>query len=213
MTMSEFGRTPFSNDSAGTDHGTANVQFVIGPNVRGGHYGQPSSFATINDQWDRFDMTTDFRNVLGTVHRRMDGRRGVDDPQRRVREPRVLPDRPWRSAAERRRSADDQSAVEPDGVRLDESRSGCSTLATAPAADSAPLGAGGIVAVRRFAVSTACPPRPSPLPSTSPRSMRPPPPTSRRGPVGRRARSTSNLNPVPGMAVPNLAIVRLGTAR
>jgi uncharacterized protein (DUF1501 family) len=67
MTMSEFGRTPYSNDSVGTDHGTANVQFVMGPNVRGGHYGQPSSFATINDQWDRFDMTTDFRHVLGTV--------------------------------------------------------------------------------------------------------------------------------------------------
>ena len=65
--MSEFGRTPYSNDSAGSDHGTANVQFVLGPNVKGGHYGQPSSFATINNQWDRFDMTTDFRNVLGTV--------------------------------------------------------------------------------------------------------------------------------------------------
>ena len=46
--MSEFGRTPFSNDSAGSDHGTANVQFVMGPNVKGGHYGQPSSFATIS---------------------------------------------------------------------------------------------------------------------------------------------------------------------
>src|SRR3954469_8198417 len=67
MTMSEFGRTPYSNDSSGTDHGTANVQFVMGANVRGGHYGQPASFATINDQWDRFDMTTDFRHVLGTV--------------------------------------------------------------------------------------------------------------------------------------------------
>ncbi len=67
MTMSEFGRTPYSNDSAGTDHGTANVLFVMGPNVKGGHYGQPASFGSITDQWDRFEMTTDFRHVLGTV--------------------------------------------------------------------------------------------------------------------------------------------------
>ena len=68
MTMSEFGRTPYSNDSAGTDHGTANVQFVIGPNVKGGHYGaaavvrqhRPTSGTDST-------MTTDFRHVLGTV--------------------------------------------------------------------------------------------------------------------------------------------------
>lgn len=35
MTFSEFGRTPWGNDGAGTDHGTAAPMFVIGRNVRG----------------------------------------------------------------------------------------------------------------------------------------------------------------------------------
>ena len=36
VTMSEFGRTPFSNDSAGTDHGTATTAFLLGGAVKGG---------------------------------------------------------------------------------------------------------------------------------------------------------------------------------
>ena len=71
----------------------------MGPNVKGGHYGQPSSFAAINHQWDRFDMTTDFRNVLGTV---IDGWMGGGAStilNGLVPEPRVLPDRSGRSSA------------------------------------------------------------------------------------------------------------------
>ncbi len=120
VTMSEFGRTPFSNDSSGTDHGTANVQFVMGPNVKGGHYGQPSSFATIVDQWDRFDMTTDFRHVLGTV---IDGWMGggastiLNGPYQNLGFFRTGPGVP---AAERWHPAADHTTVEPDRVRLDE---------------------------------------------------------------------------------------------
>ena len=66
MTMSEFGRTVYSNESNGTDHGTANVQFVIGRNVRGGHYGSAPSLA-LPDRWDRLPHTVDFRSVLGSV--------------------------------------------------------------------------------------------------------------------------------------------------
>ncbi len=66
MTWSEFGRTVYSNDSAGTDHGTANVQFVIGSNVRGGHFGSAPSLA-IQDRWDRLVHTVDFRSVFGSV--------------------------------------------------------------------------------------------------------------------------------------------------
>ncbi|MGE0877849.1 MAG: DUF1501 domain-containing protein [Acidimicrobiia bacterium] len=40
MTVSEFGRRVAENASGGTDHGAANVQFVIGPKVKGGVYGQ-----------------------------------------------------------------------------------------------------------------------------------------------------------------------------
>lgn len=66
LTLSEFGRTPFANGSNGTDHGTANVQFVIGSKVNGGHHGQHPSLA-LTSQWDRLQSTVDFRQVLGTV--------------------------------------------------------------------------------------------------------------------------------------------------
>src|SRR5262249_8276588 len=47
MTWSEFGRRPAANGS-GTDHGTASVQLVIGPAVRGGHYGEPPSLTNLD---------------------------------------------------------------------------------------------------------------------------------------------------------------------
>jgi len=41
VTMSEFGRTARENGNRGTDHGHANVMFVLGGPVRGGQiYGQ-----------------------------------------------------------------------------------------------------------------------------------------------------------------------------
>lgn len=66
QTMSEFGRTVYGNESQGTDHGTANVQFVIGQMVKGGHYGSAPSLVLPN-QWDRLAHTVDFRNVFGSV--------------------------------------------------------------------------------------------------------------------------------------------------
>jgi uncharacterized protein (DUF1501 family) len=38
MTISDFGRRPYSNSSAGTDHGTATVHMLIGDSVAGGTY-------------------------------------------------------------------------------------------------------------------------------------------------------------------------------
>lgn len=74
MTFSEFGRTPWSNGSLGTDHGTTNSHFVIGGNVRGGLYGQQPSLqkvvggvATDLDQWDRLDFSVDFRSLYATM--------------------------------------------------------------------------------------------------------------------------------------------------
>ena len=66
MTFSEFGRTPWSNDSGGTDHGTANNHFVIGPSVRGGLYGQQPSLASLG-RWDRLDFSVDFRSLYTSV--------------------------------------------------------------------------------------------------------------------------------------------------
>ena len=66
VTLSEFGRTPKSNDSGGTDHGTANTLFVIGANVRGGLYGQMPSLTTL-DRNGRMLASVDFRSVYGSV--------------------------------------------------------------------------------------------------------------------------------------------------
>ncbi|HYY69448.1 MAG TPA: DUF1501 domain-containing protein, partial [Terriglobales bacterium] len=67
VTMSEFGRTVRENGNRGTDHGHANVMFVLGGPVRGGRvYGQwpgldPSQLYEGRD----LALTTDFRRVLG----------------------------------------------------------------------------------------------------------------------------------------------------
>ncbi|MCU1390907.1 MAG: hypothetical protein JWL72_4245, partial [Ilumatobacteraceae bacterium] len=66
MTVSEFGRTQASNASGGTDHGTANTSFIVGPNVRGGLYGQTPSLSTV-DRNGRMIASVDFRSMYGSV--------------------------------------------------------------------------------------------------------------------------------------------------
>jgi uncharacterized protein (DUF1501 family) len=67
VTMSEFGRTARENGNRGTDHGHANVMFVLGGPVRGGKvYGRWPGL----DQSQLYEgrdlaVTTDFRQVLG----------------------------------------------------------------------------------------------------------------------------------------------------
>jgi uncharacterized protein (DUF1501 family) len=67
VTMSEFGRTARENGNRGTDHGHANVMFVLGGPVRGGR---------VHGRWPGLDqsqlyegrdlaLTTDFRQVIG----------------------------------------------------------------------------------------------------------------------------------------------------
>ena len=67
VTMSEFGRTARENGNRGTDHGHANVMFVLGGPVKGGKvYGRWPGL----DQSQLFEardlaLTTDFRQVIG----------------------------------------------------------------------------------------------------------------------------------------------------
>jgi uncharacterized protein (DUF1501 family) len=69
VTMSEFGRTARENGNRGTDHGHANVMFVLGGPVKGGKvYGRWPGL----DQSQLYEgrdlaVTTDFRMVLGEV--------------------------------------------------------------------------------------------------------------------------------------------------
>lgn len=66
MAFSEFGRRVPENVSLGTDHGSANLMFVIGNQVKGGHYGQPPSLTKL-DEGDNLIHTTDFRRVYATM--------------------------------------------------------------------------------------------------------------------------------------------------
>jgi len=67
VTMSEFGRTAHENGNRGTDHGHANVMFVLGGPVRGGRvYGQwPGLNQSQLYEGRDLALTTDFRRVLG----------------------------------------------------------------------------------------------------------------------------------------------------
>jgi uncharacterized protein (DUF1501 family) len=69
VTMSEFGRTVKENGDRGTDHGHANVMFVLGGAVRGGKvYGEWPGLEP-EQLYERRDLnvTTDFRTVLSEL--------------------------------------------------------------------------------------------------------------------------------------------------
>jgi uncharacterized protein (DUF1501 family) len=79
VTMSEFGRTARENGNRGTDHGHANVMFVLGGPVRGGRvYGKWPGLEEhqLNEGRD-LALTTDFRTVMGEAVGRQMGVRDV----------------------------------------------------------------------------------------------------------------------------------------
>ncbi len=80
VSMSEFGRTARENGNRGTDHGHANVMFVLGGPVKGGRlYGhwpglQPEQLYEGRD----LAVTTDFRQVLSEAVYRHLGSKDLD---------------------------------------------------------------------------------------------------------------------------------------
>ena len=66
MIFSEFGRRVPENVSLGTDHGAANAMFVVGNQVKGGHYGKLPSLTELADG-DNLAYTTDFRKVYQSI--------------------------------------------------------------------------------------------------------------------------------------------------
>ncbi len=69
MTISEFGRRPYENNSRGTDHGAASVQFVFGTNVRGGVYGNNPDLEHLNENGDlvyQYDYRRVYAEILQT---------------------------------------------------------------------------------------------------------------------------------------------------
>jgi len=69
VTLSEFGRTARENGNRGTDHGHANVMFVIGGKIKGGKiYGRwPGLQPELLYEGRDLALTTDFRAVCGEV--------------------------------------------------------------------------------------------------------------------------------------------------
>ena len=79
ITMSEFGRTARENGNRGTDHGHANVMFILGGPVKGGRvYGRWPGL----DQSQLYEgrdlaLTTDFRQVIGEAVARHMGNKNL----------------------------------------------------------------------------------------------------------------------------------------
>ena len=81
VTMSEFGRTARENGNRGTDHGHANVMFVIGGSVRGGKvYGSwPGLAPEVLHEGRDLALTTDYRAVCGELLGRHLGQRNLSN--------------------------------------------------------------------------------------------------------------------------------------
>lgn len=68
MTFSEFGRRAAENRQLGTDHGTANVMFMLGGKIKPGLHGAPPDFQKLDAEGDPV-FKTDFRAVYAGVLR------------------------------------------------------------------------------------------------------------------------------------------------
>ena len=66
LVFSEFGRRVGENANGGTDHGSANLMFVAGEPVAGGHHGELPDLLALNAE-DNLNHTTDFRRVYASV--------------------------------------------------------------------------------------------------------------------------------------------------
>ncbi|HEX7878748.1 MAG TPA: DUF1501 domain-containing protein [Candidatus Eisenbacteria bacterium] len=66
LTVSEFGRRPAENGSAGTDHGTSAPWFLIGQGINGGLSGGSPNLAGL-DASGNLPVQADYRSVYGTI--------------------------------------------------------------------------------------------------------------------------------------------------
>ncbi len=68
ITVSEFGRRPYENGSMGTDHGTANVMFAFGDEVKGEIFGGNIAFLPFRDHENLY-YRYDYRSVYWEILR------------------------------------------------------------------------------------------------------------------------------------------------
>lgn len=72
MTFSEFGRRVFENQSRGTDHGAASVQFMFGESINGGVYGTEPDISG-----DNIPVQFDFRRVYADAVNWLGGNQNI----------------------------------------------------------------------------------------------------------------------------------------
>jgi uncharacterized protein (DUF1501 family) len=66
MTYSDFGRRVQANSTAGTDHGTSSVAFILGDPIKPGVYGQYSNLTQLDVDGNPY-IQVDFRNQLSDI--------------------------------------------------------------------------------------------------------------------------------------------------
>lgn len=66
LTYSDFGRRANANDSLGTDHGSTQINFVVGDPIRGGVYGGYPDLKAL-DSTGNLQVQLDYRNVIADV--------------------------------------------------------------------------------------------------------------------------------------------------
>ncbi|HJN08809.1 MAG TPA: DUF1501 domain-containing protein [Pirellulaceae bacterium] len=67
FTYSEFGRRVKENGNKGTDHGSAQPVFLLGPGVKAGVYGKQPPFDDETTKRNNFKMEIDFRSVYASI--------------------------------------------------------------------------------------------------------------------------------------------------
>jgi uncharacterized protein (DUF1501 family) len=72
MTYSDFGRRVQANSTAGTDHGTSNVAFIVGDPIKPGVYGQYSDLTKLDVDGNPL-IQVDFRNHISDLVNAMGG--------------------------------------------------------------------------------------------------------------------------------------------
>jgi uncharacterized protein (DUF1501 family) len=66
MTYTDFGRRVQANSTAGTDHGTASVAFIVGDPVKGGVYGAYPNLSKLDSNGNPV-IAVDFRNHISDL--------------------------------------------------------------------------------------------------------------------------------------------------
>lgn len=202
VTLTEFGRRVEANGALGTDHGTASVCFLIGQRVKGGLHGVSPSLADLDSRGD-LRVHVDGRAIAATVlddWLRADARQILGASYSPLelfeREPACGPNQPARLAP-----SDRYVSIAP--VRILDTRVGLGApkarIGAGATLNASVLGRGTVPAsgVHSVVINMTA------TDATDPTFLTV-------WPAGEARPTVSNLNAVPGLAVPNLVLAKVG---